>query len=141
MMKIEGKTDAAVKWAKTWDELDGFLKLNALLTEDGDASFTTSYSEAQGEPFIDGTAKHEYIFGLRLMLPWSDGHDPINAEAEKLMEKWRDWVDAQYPENVPEWPGANIEGISALYDVPAVMVYQEDSLAAYNFQAKITYVE
>lgn len=140
-MKIEGKTNAALEWAKTWDELDGLLKLNAILNEDGDAGFTTSYNDAQGEPFIDGTARHEYIFGLRLVLPWSDGHNKINAEAELLMEKWRDWVDEQFPHNIPNWEGAEIEGIFALYDVPAIMVYQEDSLATYDFQAKIIYVE
>lgn len=140
-MKIEGKTNAAVEWAKTWEELDGFLKLNAILTEDGDASFTTVYNDAKGEPFIDGTARHEFTFGLRLVLPWSDGNDTINAEAELLMEKWRDWVDEQFPHNIPKWEGAEIEGIYALYDVPAIMVYQEDSLATYDFQARIIYVE
>lgn len=140
-MKIEGKTKAAVEWAKGWEDLDGFLKLNAILNEEDDAAFTTIYSDSQGEPFIDGTARREYTFGLRLVLPWSDGHDLINAEAEQLMEKWIDWVDSQYPENIPNWEGAEIEDIYSLYDVPDVIVYQEDSLATYNFQARIVYVE
>ena len=139
-MKIEGKTDAALEWAKTWDHLDGFLKLNAIDAEDQDAAFTTIFNDAKGEPYIDGTAKREFTFGLKMMLPWSDGHDPINSEAELLMEQWRDWVDEQYPKNVPKWD-CEIEGIEALYDVPAVMVYSEDSLAEYNFLAKIIYVE
>lgn len=139
-MRIEGKTDAALEWAKTWPNLDGFLKLNAIDAEDGDAALTTIFTDAKGKPFIDGTARHEFTFGLKMMLPWSDGHDPINAEAERLMEQWRDWVDEQYPENIPEWD-CEIEGIEALYDVPAVMVYSEDSLAEYNFLAKITYTE
>lgn len=140
-MRIEGKTDAALKWAKTWPHIDGFMKLNAILAEDGDASMATVFGDAEGEPFIDGTARIEYTFMLRLMLPWSDGYDPINADAERLMEQWRDWVDQQYDEgNVPEWD-CEIEGIRSLYDVPAVTVYQEDSLAEYNFQARITYIE
>lgn len=139
-MRIEGKTDAALEWAKTWPYLDDFLKLNAILTEDGDAALTPVFGDAKGEPFIDGSARHEYTFGLKLMLPWSDGHDPINADAERLMERWRDWVDEQFPGNVPDW-GCEIEDIRALYDVPAVTVYQEESLAEYNFQARITYVE
>lgn len=140
-MRMEGKTGAALEWAKTWTELDGFLKLNAITNEDGDASMTTVFSDSKGEPFIDGTARREYTFGLRLMLPWSEGHDPINAEAEKLMEQWRDWVDQQYEkDNVPEWD-CDIEDIRALYDVPAVTVYQDESLAEYNFLARITYTE
>lgn len=139
-MRIEGKTDAAVKWAKTWPKLDDFLKLNAITAEDGDAAFTTVYSDSSGEPFIDGTARHEYTFGLKMMLPWSDGRDQYNSDAERLMEQWRDWVDDQFPENVPDWD-CEIEGIEALYDVPAVMVYSEDSLAEYQFLCKIIYTE
>lgn len=140
-MRMEGKTKAALEWAKTWPDLDGFLKLNAIKNDDGDASMTTVFGDSKGEPFIDGTARHEFTFGLKLMLDWSDGFDPTNAEAETLVEQWRDWVDAQYEENnVPEWD-CEIEDIRALYDVPAVTVYQEESLAEYNFQARITYVE
>ena len=140
-MRIEGKTDAALEWARTWPDLDGFLKLNAIQASDEDASLTTVFGDSRGEPFIDGTARHVYTFGLKMMLPWSDGHDPINSEAEQLIERWRDWVDEQYPNNVPDFGGAEIEDIRALYDVPAVTVYQEDSLAEYSFQAQITYIE
>lgn len=139
-MHIEGKTKAAVEWAKTWPELNEFLKLNAILNEDGDASFNTAFTSTQGIPYVDGTAQRDYIFMLKMMLPWSDGHDPINEQANALMEKWRDWVDEQFPKNVPAWD-CEIDGITALYDVPAVTVYQEDSLAEYSFQAKITYTE
>lgn len=139
-MNMDGKTDAALEWAKTWPHLDDLLKLNAIKNEDGDAALTTVFGDAKGKPFIDGTARREYTFGLRMMLPWSDGHDPINAEAERLMEQWRDWVSEQYPNNIPDWD-CEIEDIRALYDVPAVTVYQDESLAEYNFQARITYTE
>lgn len=140
-MKVEGKVKAAVEWARTWPQLDNLLKLNAIRNEEDDAAFTTVFSSGEGEPFIDGTARRPFIFGLRMMLPWSDGHNPINVQAEQLIEQWRDWVDEQFPENVPDWPGAEIEDIKALYDVPAVMVYSEEEMAEYNFQAQITYIE
>lgn len=139
-MRMQGKTDAALKWARTWPRLDDLLKLNAIIEDDEDATFTTVYSDAKGEPFIDGTARHEYTFGLRIMLPWSDGTDEQNADAMRLVEEWRDWVDEQFPDNVPDWD-CEIEDIRALYDVPAVNVYQEDSLAEYNFLSKIIYTE
>lgn len=139
-MKMEGKVAAALEWAKTWPELNEFLKLNAILNEDGEASFNTASSSTQGEPFIDGTAKREFIFMLKMVLPWSDGYDPVNEQANALMEKWRDWVDEQFPENIPKWD-CEIEDIRALSDVPSLTVYQEDSVAEYNFQAKITYIE
>lgn len=140
-MNMEGKTDAVLEWAKTWEPLNGFLKLNAILAEDGDASMATVFGDSEGEPFIDGTAQRDFTFMLKIMLPWSDGFDPINAEANRLATTWSDWVDQQYEKgNVPEWD-CEIDGIRSLYDVPAVTVYQEDSLAEYNFQARITYIE
>ena len=139
-MNMEGKVKAAVEWAKTWEQLDGYLKLNAINAQDEDASIYTVSGDSKGKPYIDGTAKHEFTFGLKMMLPWSDGHDDINEEANRLMEQWRDWVDEQFPENVPDW-GCEIEDIRALYDEPAVTVYSEDSLAEYQFLARITYTE
>lgn len=140
-MNLDDKTDAVLEWAKTWEPLDGFLKLNAIKNEDGDASMSTVFGDNEGEPFIDGTARREYTFMLKIMLPWSDGFDPTNAEANKLVTGWREWVDGQYDKgNVPEWD-CEIENIRSLYDVPAVTVYPEESLAEYNFQARITYIE
>lgn len=139
-MNMEGKAKAAREWAKTWEQLDGYLKLNAINAQDEDAAIYTVPKDSKGEPYIDGTAEHEFTFGLKMMLPWSDGHDDINAKANELVEQWRDWVDEQYPENVPDW-GCEIEDIRALYDEPAVMVYPEDSLAEYQFLARITYTE
>lgn len=140
-MRRQGKVDAALAWAKTWPRLDDFLKLNAISANDDEAALTTVYGDSKGEPFIDGTARHVMTFGLRMVLPWSDGYDPTNAEAERLIEEWQDWVDEQFPQNIPDFDGAEIEGIRSLYDVPAITVYQEDSQAEYNFQAAITYTE
>lgn len=140
-MKRAGKVDAALKWAKSWPQLDDFLKLNAILASDEDAALTTVYSDSRGEPFIDGSARHRMIFGLRMMLPWSDGFDQTNSDAERLMDQWQDWVDEQFPDNVPDFGDAQIEDIRSLYDVAAPTVYQEDSLAEYNFQVQITYTE
>lgn len=140
-MKREGKTDSVMAWAKTWPHLDEFLKLNAILTENDEASLQTVYGDSAGEPFIDGTARHEYTFMLKLMLPWSDGYDPTNQEAEKLAEKWADWVDSQFPDNVPDFGEAKIEDIRALYNLPSVSTDQDESIAEYNFQARITYIE
>lgn len=142
MSDMAGKTDAALSWAKTWEPLDEFLKLNAILTEESDATLVpVPNSKEDEQPFIDGTARRRRIFMFRIMLPWSDGHDSTNMQAEKLATQWCDWVNDQYPDNIPDWQGAEIEGISALSDIPAVQIYQDESLAEYNFQAEITYVE
>lgn len=139
-MKRREKTDAVIKWAKTWPHIDEYLKLNAILTDNGEASLNTIGTEKVGDLFIDGTPKyHDYTFMLKMVLPWSDGYDDINADAQRLMEEWMDWVDEQWPENVPEI--GTVEAIDAVASEPTIMVYQEDSLAEYNFICRIRYTE
>lgn len=139
-MNRTGKAEALKKWAQSWPHLDEYLKLNAILTDDGDASMNPIGRDVEGTPFIDGTASRDYYFMLKLVLPWSDGYDSVNTDAQTLMESWMDWVDAQYPNNIPEWDG-DIETIEAVADEPEIMTYQEESLATYNFICKITYTE
>lgn len=141
-MKIAGKTEAVVEWAKGWPDLNGYIKLNAITSESGDASIDTVYNESKVQEFIDGRALREYTFALVMMADWSDGFDATNAEANRLSESWIDWVDSQFPDNVPDWPGASFQAIESVYNVPSLAaVYQDESLAKYMFQAKITYIE
>lgn len=140
-MKMAGKVDAVREWAKTWPQLDDLLKLNAIRNEDGDASFSPVFGPPTGKPLIDGREVRDFVFTMKMMLPWSDGHDPTNAEAERLMIEWIDWVNEQYPNNVPDWPGAEIDSIEALYNVPAVTTGEEEEMAEYLYQAKITFIE
>lgn len=131
-----------VDWAKGWPDLGGYLKLNAISSESGDASLDTVYNDAKVQDYIDGRALREYTFALVMMADWSDGFDATNAEANRLNESWIDWVDSQFPDNVPEWPGAIFQSIESIYNVPSLAaVYQDESLAKYMFQAKITYIE
>ena len=139
-MKLEGKVDAAMQWAKTWPELDDLIKLNAIRNEDGDAELSPVVS-LDKDPYIDGSGRYTFVLMFHMMLPWSDGHDPVNAEAERLMLKWIDWVNQQYPDNVPSWPESNIQDIESLYNVPELTTYEDEEMAEYNFQAQITYIE
>lgn len=142
MADMAGKTAAVLEWAKGWPELDGYLKLNALIAEDGEATMATSYTDSPLETYNDGTAKRRYSFFLKVVTAWSDGYDPVNEDAEKLASSWLDWVNDQYPANVPDWPGASIVGIESAQGQPSLSaVYQDDGLAEYAIQAVITYIE
>ena len=41
MSRIEGKTQAVKEWASTWPEIDGYIKLNAILGDRDEASMNT----------------------------------------------------------------------------------------------------
>lgn len=143
MAKIEGKTTAALEWAKGWPEIDGYLKLNAIIDKDGQATFDTSYNDVAIEVYNDGTAKRQYTFQLRIITPWSDGLDKTNLKAMQLASNWLDWVSDQYEnKNLPDFGDAVIINIEPAQNAPALnRVNSEESTAEYLIQAIITYIE
>lgn len=143
-MSAQGKTKAVKEWLETWPELGGYLKLNGTELKDGERSINTVFSDNVVSEFIGGKKVKEYVFALVLVANWSSGYDAVNEEAENLASAWVDWVNAQMQAgNVPDFGSdCDIRGIESLYDKPALaMVYQEEMLAKYMFQAKITYWE
>lgn len=68
----------------------------------------------------------------------------MNAEAEAWGEQWLDWCDAQFRAgNVPDFGDkCTIRAIESLQNIPSLAAtYQEEQLARYMFQARITYWE
>lgn len=142
MANMAGKAEAALAWAGEWPEIDGYIKLNALITNEGEATLATASNDVALEEYNDGTAKRRYTFLLKVVTSWSDGYDSVNVEAERLASSWLDWVSEQFPDHVPEWPGASIVGIEPTQNAPILdTVWEDDGLAQYVIQAVITYIE
>lgn len=142
MAEVEGKATALKKWLKGWEGVQGHIKLSAINAETSDKSLNIVENDHVLQKYIDGTAKREYTFALKMMVEWSNSFDTINDESQALMDSWLDWVAVQYPDNVPQWEHAKITNIEPLYNVSALSnVYQDEGLAEYMFQAKITYEE
>lgn len=143
-MDAIGKTEAVRIWAAGWPELKGYLKLNALDTETpGDAAMMPTYNDPVISQYIDGTADRYYTVELRMVLAWSDGSNPVNTEATRLMESWLEWVSEQFPSNVPDFgAGATVTDIQPLQNTPTpALVYAESQTAEYSFSARIYYTE
>lgn len=140
---LKNKTPAVFDWLLTWPELDGYLKLNAILAQANQAAFNVVPNEAVVESFIDGTARRRYTFQLKAVLPWSDGYDGVNADADRLVASWHDWVAEQYQKgNLPLWEDAQITDIRPTENAPGLnFVYQDEGLAEYVFEAVIDYEE
>lgn len=141
---IDGKAKAVLEWAKKWPEIDGLLKLNAVLTQEGEASMNTITNDPFVKTFNDGTALREYSFQLCLVLNWSDGYDDTNEEAMSKASRWLDWVNDQYATgNLPDFgSNAEIQGVRFAQNAPMLnAVYEGDSLAEYLIQVIISYIE
>lgn len=143
-MGVSGKTAAVVEWLKTYPDLDGYLKLNATELKAGERTVDTVYNDAKVREFIDGTVERQYTFAVVMVCDWSSGFDAVNAEAEIWGERWLDWCDDQFKAgNVPDFGGkCKIRAIESLQNIPSLAAtYQEEQLARYMFQARITYWE
>lgn len=140
-MGASGKAEAVLEWAKGWPDLDGYLKLNAITNQEGDAALNVVNNDLEVQRYIDGTAVRNFTLQLRIMTAWSDGFDAVNAEAEALASSWQDWVAEQYGAgNVPAI--GNVMAIEPVWNVPALNYVNEDEgLAEYIVQAVITYEE
>lgn len=139
--RIKEKADRLLDWAKGWDGFDGYLKLNAIVNEEGDSSLNIIVNDKEVQRYIDGTADRQFTAQFKMILPWSDGFDLVNSAAYKTMAELLDWVDDQFPENVPDW-GCDITGITTVENAPALdFVNEQDSLAEYSFQVLIDYKE
>lgn len=140
-MTAQGKAAAMLDWAKGWPDLGGYLKLNAIVNEEGDAAMNVVQNDAALVTYIDGTSVRRYTMQLRIVAAWSDGYDPVNVEAEALAASWQDWVSEQYGlGNLPKI--GNVTAIEPAWNVPALnYVNQDEGLAEYVVQVFVTYEE
>lgn len=143
MLSLNGKAKAVYDWAMGWPEFSGYLKLNATVIEQGEASMVTDAGAKVITPYLDGTAIRSFRFNLRLVLPWSSGFDGINEESLALATKLYDWVETESGNgSYPKWPGAKITDLQNDENAPALnFVYQDDGLAEYLLPITITYEE
>lgn len=140
--KIKGKVDKLIEWAKGWDGFDGLLKLNALVNKEDDASLNVVANDKILYEYIDGICAREFTAQFKMILPWSDSYDKVNLEAIEKMSSLLDWIDDQYPNNLPDWKDCSIYEIKTIENAPSLdFVNDQDELAEYSVQAIIRYEE
>lgn len=137
-MSTADRYRGVLAWARGRDE---YVRLNAALNRSGDVSVSTGFGDKSTATYLDGSTDRRLTFAVNVVAPWSPGNDSLNADAMAAASDWMDWVDSQYPGNVPDL-GADCEvfGIEALYDVPALsQVFPTGDTALYTFQAAVDY--
>lgn len=140
--KIKGKAAKLVEWAKSWPGFDGYLKLNALVNQENDSSLNVVVNDRIITEYIDGRSRREFTAQIKVILPWSDGYDNVNIQAQELMESLLDWIDEQYPYNLPKWENCDIYQIEPQSNAPQLnYVNEQDELAEYSVQFVIRYEE
>lgn len=137
----EGISAALFEWAKGDEELNlEGLTLNGTIDRPGTRSLQTSAASTTQE-YISGTKERTAYFGLVLVEAWSEDDDGLNEDALAEGERWLDWVNAQWPENLPDLgDGREVVELATDDDAPLlVQVLPDQMVAKYQFQAHITY--
>lgn len=139
---MSSRVGAVRDWAAGFPGCGGLLKLNALVEQDGDSALQAEATDVVTRSNIDGSEEREVTFSLLTVLPWSEGHDGINAEASERAEQWCDWCAAQWPRNVPDMPGCEVTGIEPVYATPDLYAVNEtERVAVYRLSVKIRYTK
>ena len=138
MSRATSVAEALLEWARGYDDS---IRLNAYVEEVGDLSLVTGVGAAQ-ERFIDGTELRRVPCGLCLVAPWSEGPDPVNADALATGEGWLAWVEGEADAGrLPEMPeGVTCWAVEADYTLPVMAeVYPDGATALYRFRVNIDY--
>lgn len=138
MSRATSVAEALLEWARGYDDS---IRLNAYVEEVGDLSLVTGVGAAQ-ERFIDGTELRRVPCDLCLVAPWSEGPDPVNADALATGEGWLAWVEGEADAGrLPEMPeGVTCWAVDVDYTLPVMAeVYPDGATALYRFRVNIDY--
>lgn len=138
MSRATSVAEALLDWARGYDDS---IRLNAYVEEVGDLSLVTGVGAAQ-ERFIDGTELRRVPCDLCLVAPWSEGPDPVNADALATGEGWLAWVEGEADAGrLPEMPeGVTCWAVEVDYTLPVMAeVYPDGATALYRFRVNIDY--
>lgn len=138
MSRATSVAEALLEWARGYDDS---IRLNAYVEEVGDLSLVTGVGAAL-EHFIDGTELRRVPCDLCLVAPWSEGPDPVNADALATGEGWLAWVEGEADAGrLPEMPeGVTCWAVEVDYTLPVMAeVYPDGATALYRFRVNIDY--
>lgn len=143
MLSLKDKAAEVIKWAKGWPGFEDYLKLNAIVTLDGEAALVTNPVDHATTVYIDGTADRRFLFMMRMILPWSSGYDTVNQTSLEMAVNLYDWVAEQNEaKNYPKWEGTAIDSVFPTKSYPELgYIYEEDQLAEYIVEVEIDFTE
>ena len=142
-MNTINKYNEIIEWFKQYTPLHTWIYFNAFPVEPDTVSVSNVPNERELDSFIDGSRRIELPFTLSLAKEFDIGTSDINLEAMEEFENINEWVENQNAiRNFPDF-GNNVlmEKVEVLETSPAVSVDNQNQIAKYQGQFKITYLE
>lgn len=132
---------AMLNYLRGCEELGYFLKFNTITTSVGEVSIDTISSDYALKRYTNGDQLKEYIFAIVLMKLHDTGDlSDINTESMYDATKVAEWIDEQNRiGNLPAISG--VQSIENLQNMPDIAGVDENGVAKYLMQCKVTYIE
>lgn len=131
------------EWIQDYSLLFSWIFFNVVPSEPDNLTVNSVQNERELEKFIDGSRRVEFLFALDLTKEFDTGTSDNNLEAIQEFEGIATWVESQNKlKNFPDF-GENIfiESVEVLETTPSVTVDNQNQVAKYQGQFKITYIE
>lgn len=130
-------------WLKEYTPLHTWIYFNVNPAEADNLTVNSIQNERELETFIDSSRTVEFMFAIALAKEFDTGTSDNNLEAVEEFEQIADWVEEQNRlKNFPDF-GNNIiiDAVEVLETTPSVSVDNQNQIAKYQGQFKITYLE
>lgn len=132
------------KWLiDKYKPLNDWIYFNATPVTQGTVALNSVTGERVVSKDILGRKHKEITFGIDMISMYDNtGTSNTNLDAMDEVLNFSDWLDNITADNYPDFGKTNtIEKIEVLNNVPDIFINETNSLAKYEFQARIKYVE
>ena len=136
------KYNAITEWLSTYPSIYEWVYFNASQMVQNNTSVNSVSSERKIEQFIDGSYMSELYFSITMIKGYDVETSTTNLDAMNEIENLMAWVDND--DNISSLnfgDDVNILDLDVVELTPTITVDKEQSLAKYQFRAKITYIQ
>lgn len=143
MANLLSKYESITDWLESYSLLFSWIYFNVTPSEPDNVTINSVQNERELESYIDGSRRVEFLFAINLTKEFDIGTSDINLQAVQEFENLAEWIELQDSlANYPDFgDNVTIESVEVLETTPSVTVDNQNQVAKYQGQFKITYVE
>lgn len=140
--QLTNKYQIIAEWLKGYTPLNKYLYFNVTPFESDNVSVNSVSGETFIDEFIDGTHRVELLFSVNFIKDYDELKSDLNLRMNEEFISLNEWVKKQDKEgNYPSIPECTVEKIEPTLTTPTVSRDTTHSLAKYQGEFKLTYVE
>lgn len=133
------KYEKLSEWLSRYEPIGSWLYFNVTNVEADNTSLNSVSNDRSLNKFIDGSTECELLFAIDLVKQYDTGTSELNLEAMAECEALIDWCEHQL--ELPKFDNCVVYQLEILNNVPSLSVDTDESLAKYQIQGKVSYLE